>query len=192
MLRKTMIIASMAAAAVALAVPAGASATWGEKTVAITGPVGFHSNIGGITCNETHGTATLTADTTGHATSFNVTNATTKCTGHGGLAFCTVHVVEALNLNWPIDKSGHNITVTNVTIRGTNSGAFCPYHELHIEGEAKLTPVGGSNPSAVTNATFGKGTNFMTIRNGTTLHSVVTSEATPTDTVHLTPTVAVT
>jgi hypothetical protein len=192
MLKKTLLLASMAVAVVTLAVPAGASATWGEKTVSITGPFGFHSNIGGITCNETHWTATLTANTTGHVTGFSITNATPQCTAHGGLAFCIVHSAIPLSLNWPIDKTGHDLTITDLTLQSTLTGVFCPYHEVRLEGDATLTPVAGSNPAAVTTGTFSKAGVFMTIKNGTNLAETITKEATPKDTVHLTPSIAVT
>jgi hypothetical protein len=190
MIKKTMLMAGLAMAATALTWPAGASATWGEKTVAITGPFGLHSNIGGFTCNETHWTLTMTADTTGHVTSFSVTNPTTQCTGHGGLAFCQLHSAAPSNLSWPIDKVGHDVTITNTTIQTTNTGAFCPYHEYRLEGSMTLSPVAGSNPAAVTTMTFNGGT--IVTKNGTNPSEVISNAGTPTDTVHLTPSIAVT
>jgi hypothetical protein len=170
MLKKIMVLASMAVTAVAFAAPAIASAEWTDATkkvevpreVSFTGPAAFTGGIGGITCNNTHATATLTPGSTATVNSFIVTNPTTECTETGGLAFCTTHSVTSTGNPWTAHTNTVDITITGVKIDNTMSGAFCPYHELTLKGDVTVTP---DNPHA---ATLGHLGGTMGVYNGTT------------------------
>jgi hypothetical protein len=148
MLKKTMLMASMAVAAIAFALPAVASANWTHNTNAIASPINlsfsgtasFVGELGGVSCSESTATAEATVGTKAHVKSFGADNPTTKCKASGGLAFCTVQTVEATGLPWEAHTNTSAITVTTVHIDNTFSGAFCPYHIITLYGDVAVTP----------------------------------------------------
>jgi hypothetical protein len=157
MLKKTTVLAAMAAIAM-FAIPSLASAAWTDATaeveanaaVSFAGKASFVGELGGISCTSSTASATLTPGTTGDVTAFGATPS--SCKGSGGLAFCTVVSVTSTNLPWTAHTNGSTIAITGVHIDNTYSGAFCPYHEITLQGEVTATP---DNLHAATKGTVG-------------------------------------
>ena len=145
MFRKTMVLVGMAAAAVALYVPAVAPADWSAGTSKIetgvsvpwVGSFAFVGALGGVSCSSVHSEWTLEPGTTGKVLSFDPTN--TSCTTSGGLAGCTVTAVNATGA-WITHTNGSDITITIARLDYLNHGAFCPRHNLQLEGTTTATP----------------------------------------------------
>jgi hypothetical protein len=148
MFKKTTLMAGLAISALALALPAGASAEWTDKgaklvkneAVAFAGNTSFVSNFGGINCTETTATGVLEPGINGKITSFAAINQTTKCDASGGLAFCTTHSVTPTNINWAIQTNTASITISGMHVDTTFTGAFCPYHEITLKGNVGALP----------------------------------------------------
>jgi hypothetical protein len=149
MFRKTMILAMALGVVAAMALPAGAGASWKHGGVAIkenvqlpfTGTnIKFESQTigGGLGCQVTSNVQFKAGQTTGTATSFTAhpTNDTTNCFGTGGLAFCQVHNLQPqTGFQWVIHTAGAtttSITITHGTITSTTTGGFCPVSHVHV------------------------------------------------------------
>ena len=154
MLKKMMLLAVMAVAAVAFAVPAVASATeWTHEgkgleenaSVTFTGTAQFNTGTAGIHCTTVHVKATLEPGSTGKITSFEGTH----CTGIGGLAGATATTTPT-GLPWTIHANANgSITITGVHIDNaiTPSPPFPP--GATIFGNVTATPNNSSAISSV-------------------------------------------
>src|SRR4051794_29068172 len=98
MMKKAMLLAVSALAAMAVSAPASALAAWNDAGVPLAantnvefkGTASFTSFAGGISCSTGFAKVTLEPGTTGKVTAFGATEATTKCTTSGLLAGCKV------------------------------------------------------------------------------------------------------
>ena len=171
MFRKTMVLVGMAAAAVALYVPAVAPADWSAGTSKIEvgvnvpwiGSINFSSDSGGLTCSTSHSAWTLEPGTTGTMNTLEPTSS--SCKGTGGLAGCTVTSTIATGSPWTTHTNGTAVEITAMKIDYTLHGGFCPYHEVRLEGNLAATP---NDAHAMTAITLSKGSGTPEIYNGTT------------------------
>jgi hypothetical protein len=159
-IKKMLLLASMALAAVAFAAPAGASAAEithegvpvGAGTeVDMSGTARFTSTIivpSGIEC-DVH--ATLTADNseTGK-TAFDVTEE--SCEGFGFLSGCEVESTELTNNPWVTHvASANTLSITNVVIHGVNDPE-CFLEEVTLDFPVITATV--DDPEAISSVTI--------------------------------------
>jgi hypothetical protein len=156
-IKKMALLASMALALVAFAAPATASALeWkheGKKlaanaSISFTGPVGFTSAFGNVSCETAHGTGVIKPGTTGTITAFDGTN----CKGSGLLTGCTVDDT-ALGLPWVTHITGaKTFSITGVKIKNVfTDDPFCVVDETTLEGSITATV---DNAAAISSATL--------------------------------------
>jgi hypothetical protein len=161
-LRKMALLAGMALAAIAFAVPATASAEetpiWLKNHDPLTehaelefaGTAQFETEEGGIHCNETEGHVTAEPPHTGVVTAFTVE--TESCEGFGLLEGC--ELVDHELTNEPVGHATANtdIEITEVELWNEFAGSGCPVEtiELHLP-VVTLTPENsGSHTEAPT------------------------------------------
>jgi hypothetical protein len=157
MFKKMTVLAMALGVVAAMALPGTASASWKHNGVAIpenvqiglTGQVEFQSEIGGISCQVTSAAKFLAGQTNGQAETFvpHPTNATTNCTGEGGLSQCQVETVQPTNLPWTFTTTGvagaPTIQIHFGDIHGDlfKKNLFCPFeHSTVTAGTAVFTP----------------------------------------------------
>lgn len=187
MIRK-MMMASLAWAVAAFAVPSLASADWTDNTVRVnsqanitfSGNKQFFSAIGGVSCTEAHANATITPGTTGHINSD--TAVVASCKGTGGLAGCTVTSFTSFLLPWTAHTNGSAIEVTGLDVHITFHGGFCPYHEVALAGNVTTTP---NNAHGASSFTAGNVAGALELYNGTTGATI--STVTTSGTLNITP-----
>jgi hypothetical protein len=136
-MKKLTIIAALAMATAAFAVPSTASAIWthnhqhlqGSPQIHGEGSAAFQSSAGQINCTTVTSTIQLTGgQTTGVVNEFNANNVQTKCHTNGGIiGHCTVTSVTPVGLPW----TGHinqttGVQVTSVHISNDLHGFLCP------------------------------------------------------------------
>lgn len=148
-MKKVTIVAGIAMAMAAVALPSTASARWLHNhnpfpngvnaQVHGTGTALFTSqNAGSIHCTEVTTTAQMTGgQTTGHVEEFNALNPQTKCHTSHILAGCTVTSVQSLTLPWLAHVTpapGTEVQVTGVHITNKLHGFLCPQH-ITLQGD---------------------------------------------------------
>jgi hypothetical protein len=126
MIKRAMLLAVAALAAMAVAAPASSVASWDHAGVPLTknavvtfsGTASFSNFLGGISCSNVHASVTLEPGTTGKVTSFEPTNPNTTCTTSGVLASCKVKVggTTTEGLPWVVHTNTSTISITNVKI----------------------------------------------------------------------------
>lgn len=164
-LKKILTLASMALAAVALAVPATASAVpkvvdiGTGKDIAVgaqshfQGTAKFESLGTGVSCTIATSTLTATSTTTGTAT-FEAPDVT-KCTGFGfTFAGCVAKEVKMTNGPFVVHTmTPHDFTVTNVEIftQFVTDAAKCAHHAVELTfPEMTIAPTPGEAASTFT------------------------------------------
>jgi hypothetical protein len=174
-IKKMMVLAAMALAAVALAIPAGASAWYdagvevtSNKVITATGSAKFEGEIGSVNCTkgvDAEGTLFASSDN-GQITKFEVTSPETNCDVEGGLktlgctSLSSAIATTPGTTPWPVDgiTASDDATVTNVVIDNTlTGGVFCP-KTFTLEGS---TTMSFDNPKAIKTITLG-GTLLLT------------------------------
>jgi len=112
----------------------------------------FGSGSGGMKCHVTAiAKATVSNGTTGQVTNFSIPD-TTKCTGDGGLAFCTLTGDQVTNLPYHLTATPTDFDVTGNIVIHNQFGGFCPLSEVTLEfSEITLKPLNTTNKRAVTN-----------------------------------------
>lgn len=161
MFKKFTLVASMALAALAFAIPvSAASANWTtegseelvKNTMELRGWAEFvnTSTGAGIRCNDVDASITLKEGTTeGSVAKFIATNPETECEGTGPLAPCTVTNVTALMQPWSAVTTGAVVDISGVVIRNTLTGPEgCP-EEITI-GPALPTDIVTATPDEPT------------------------------------------
>jgi hypothetical protein len=154
MLRKIAVLALAAGAVAALALPAGASASWkhhvtpiqNDVTLNLTGNTRFQGGLGGIECQLTPSLKFFAGQTTGiveHNTVHPV-DETTNCKGLGGFAPCQIHnLTPQMNNNWlfhTVIVAGQpkiKVTTGDITYQMTG-GIFCLVK--HVKFTAPVEP----------------------------------------------------
>jgi len=157
MIKKIMLLASMALATAALAAPA-AQAEWlhngaplkANATVNLSGTAGFAApfGLGTYTCT-VHATLVAEPGSTGKVTKFEPT--TNTCVGTGILANCKL---KSHSSNVPMivhaNTTVRTISITNATIKNVYEGANCSQTETHLLfSTVTATPDNGSSISSV-------------------------------------------
>ena len=181
MLKRTMLLASFAVAAMAF--PAMASAAWTDNTVAIgananvtfAGNAAFVGALGGTSCKEAEAAGTLEPGTNGKITKFQPK--VSSCSTSGGLAGCTVTSVTSEKLPWNANTNTEHILIEAVWIVTTYHGAFCPYHEIRLTGNVTIDV---TNPHA---GTAGHITGTLHATNNTTGANIQNVTASGTQTI---------
>lgn len=158
-IKKMLLLASMALAAIAFAAPATASAEWthegepiGDKAnISLSGTVGFAGAGGAAFECVVHSSVTLEPGTTGTVKSFQIT--TNTCKGTGPLENCVLANDTVIGLPWVVHTNGTAMTITDVTITNhyVDNTPACPVHTtvLHF-ASATATPDSTSAMSSVT------------------------------------------
>jgi len=160
-LKKMLLLAGMALAAVAFAAPAAAQAegTWTKNHVPITentnvsvnGFVGFATAFGGYGCPAS-GTATLEPGGGGTVNTFVIGN-TAECEGTGFLAACELvnHEVTA-GLPYELTATHEDFDIIGDITVWNEYDAECGFGELEVEfNEITVT---AENPTTATNLTL--------------------------------------
>jgi len=168
MFKKMLLLASMALAASAVAIPAVASAEeWGHEgnpieapvTIHLTGNIKFEQTGPGSPSMSCPVTANikLTPGTTGHVTNFGVTN-TAGCTGGGALAGCQVESVTSTASEaspWSATLSGGAVGINGFDVTNVYKKAeTCP-----VAGSTVID--GGAGQEAIATPTEGKLCHFV-------------------------------
>jgi hypothetical protein len=137
-MKKLTIIAALALATAAFALPSTASAIWTHNHNHIqsgTNPVlhgegfgGFQSSAGQIECTTLTGSLQLTGgQTTAEVTSFSASNVQTKCHTNGAIGHCTVTSVQSTGLPWVGHLNNETgVQATAGTIDSDLHGFLCP------------------------------------------------------------------
>lgn len=157
-MKKPMLVAVLATAVVALAVPTAASAFWTVNHVHLPGGANaelhaegsfsFTSSFGGVTCSA--GTATIQlkgGQTTGTIGQFNPTLA--NCVATGGLTGCKIPEIHKTGLPWLIHSNAVDIKATDVHLDYTLTGFLCPAN-VTLKGEVTVTPESPQQPEKTT------------------------------------------
>jgi hypothetical protein len=165
-IKKMALLASMALALVAFAAPATASALeWKHEekklganaNLTFTGPVGFTSSFGNVTCETAHGAATIKPGDTGTINSFDGTN----CKGSGLLAGCTVVHDDDQGTPWAVKITGSKtFSISGIQITNQFTGFFCPVSHTTLEGNITATvdnagAIGSATLSGTLNSSLG-------------------------------------
>lgn len=139
-MKKLTLVAAMAMAVAAFAVPSTASAQWthnhkhlvGNAQIHGVGSANFQSGIGGVNCaSNVTATATLTGGTTtASVTQFSPVVA--DCDPTGGINHCTIDNIDVELTPYQAHINGTHIQPTNVRIQNTLSGFICP--DITISG----------------------------------------------------------
>ena len=166
-IKKMLLVASMALAAVAFAAPGMASAAeWThegeplaeEVTVQFEGTAKFEDQEGnGVECTDAYADVDLEPGSTGKVTSFGPTNVS-NCHVLGSLgSVCSLEEVTSLALPWEVDVNAANFTITGVHIINHMSGGFfCEVaigsaKEITLSGNVTATP---DNTAAISSITL--------------------------------------
>lgn len=157
MIKKTLLLAVAAVAAMALAVPALASASWthehepitSQKTVTFAGNAQFvAAGLGaGFNCTNTHADVDLLPGETGEITSFEATEAESKCDPVGLFSTlgCKISSVTSENLPWVVHIiNEEKLLITNVKITNHLVPGLCTSiigtQTIVLEGNVTATP----------------------------------------------------
>jgi hypothetical protein len=174
MLKKMMLLASMALAAVAFAVPASASAhEWthegagfaGNLEVGLNGFAAFGGPGENFGC-ATHADATLEGGTTtGEITAFNINTA--ACAAEGNFVGCELESATAEGLPWTIHITAETkITITNAVIHNHFKPGTCFATTIQLTfPDVTVTALGGTDPWNFSSI-FGVGTAHIELANG--------------------------
>lgn len=157
-MRKLMLLAALATAAAALAVPTAASAIWTVDHVHLPGGANaelhaegnfaFTSSFGGVNCNTVTTTIQLKGgQTTGTIGQFNPVIA--NCTASGMLTGCKVTEVHRTGLSWVIHSNAVDIQATKVHLDYTLTGFLCPAN-VTLMGDMTVTPESPQQPEKTT------------------------------------------
>jgi hypothetical protein len=163
-IKKIGLFATMAVAAMALALPAAASA-WTEKgeplaadvTINVTGSAAFSGTAGGVNCTHTTATMHLNKDGTGAVSVF--APQISSCHLTGGLASVCTKLTSVTNENttggkWAVDNKGTDAEITGVKIQNhLEGGFFCPKTITLGTGNVTVTP--DPNTTAIESLTLG-------------------------------------
>jgi hypothetical protein len=139
-MKKLTIIAALAMAAAAFAIPSSASALWthnhsdiqagNNPQLHFEGSYAFQSSGGQINCTSVTSTIQLTGgQTTGHVNSFTANNPQTACHTNGGIiGHCTVTSMTPVGLPWlaHADSGQTGIRVTGLHTSTDLHGFLCP------------------------------------------------------------------
>jgi hypothetical protein len=188
-MKKLTIIAALAMATAAFALPSTASAVWTENhqhipagvnpQIHTEGEFGYASPNGSIHCTQVTMTVQLTGgQTTGHVNQFTKINPQVQCHTEGALGHCTVTATQPTNLPWLSHINGTTgVQVTGFHLHGDLHGFLCPDLTIHLNDPMDFVELTGEEP--------GKTGGHTTIQ-GTDVEGTVT--VTPIGTVQITGT----
>ncbi|HEX5763707.1 MAG TPA: hypothetical protein VFY04_11385 [Solirubrobacterales bacterium] len=157
-IKKMLLLASMALAAIAAAAPAAqAQGEWtheGEpitesKEVTFAGTVQFTvvGSSTGVHCKNSHAVAHFLPGGKGEVTTFEGK----ECRGTGFLVGCTTVHPKSEGLPWPITANTNQTgTISEVNIVNTMTGSFCPVSSTTLTGNVIVTPDNPEETSSVT------------------------------------------
>jgi hypothetical protein len=156
-MKKLTIIAALAMATAAFAIPSTASAIWTDNHAHIQagnnpqvdgeGTVGFKSSGGDIDCTEVYTAIQLTGgQTTGHVQAFQPTNPATTCHTEGAIGHCTLTSVQPTGL-WQAHINGTTgVQVKNIHIHNDLHGFLCPDLTIHLNDPMDFIELTGEEP----------------------------------------------
>jgi hypothetical protein len=156
-MKKLTIIAALAMAIGAFAIPSTASASWldngahleaGTPQLHGEGEVGFASANGNIHCTQVTSTVQLTGgQTTGTVDQFIAADPVNKCHTEGALGHCVVTSVQPQNTPWTAHVNGTTgVQVTGVRIFNDLHGFLCPDLTIHLNDAMDFVELTGEEP----------------------------------------------